>query len=175
MHAAGKTEVPIRLLMAMRPSSSGWRSASSASRENSGNSSKNKTPRWARLTSPGLSDRAAPHQGGARRGVMGGPERPLPDQSRLGTLQPGDTPHPSDVHGLFTCERREYPRQPPCQHGLARPGRPDHQQVVPPGGDYLQSPFRLVMTGHFGQIERFPIGGARGEHRAPTASVAPAR
>lgn len=35
------------------PSSSGWRRASSASLENSGNSSRKRTPWWARLTSPG--------------------------------------------------------------------------------------------------------------------------
>ena len=36
------------------PSSSGWRSASSASRRNSGSSSRNRTPACARLISPGL-------------------------------------------------------------------------------------------------------------------------
>ena len=36
-----------------RPDSSGWRRASSAPRWNSGNSSRNRTPKWASDTSPG--------------------------------------------------------------------------------------------------------------------------
>ena len=39
--------------MSTLPSSSGWRSASSAARENSASSSRNSTPRWASVTSPG--------------------------------------------------------------------------------------------------------------------------
>ena len=44
----------------MRPYSSGSRSASSALRGNSGSSSRNSTPRCARLTSPGLTLRPPP-------------------------------------------------------------------------------------------------------------------
>src|SRR5438105_3235769 len=42
------------LEMVMVPSSMGWRRDSSASLWNSGNSSKNKIPRWAKVISPGL-------------------------------------------------------------------------------------------------------------------------
>ena len=49
----GKAALPCTRLTVTTRSSSGWRRASSASRENSGSSSKNSTPLWARLTSPG--------------------------------------------------------------------------------------------------------------------------
>jgi hypothetical protein len=52
--AGNSTEPPARVTTT-RPSSSGWRSASTASRRNSVSSSRNRTPRWARLASPGRS------------------------------------------------------------------------------------------------------------------------
>ena len=45
--------LPCTRLTVICPSSSGWRNTSSVSRENSGSSSRNSTPLWARLTSPG--------------------------------------------------------------------------------------------------------------------------
>ena len=50
---AGKTAKPAARAIAMLPSSSGWRSASSAGRWNSGSSSRRSTPLCARLASPG--------------------------------------------------------------------------------------------------------------------------
>ena len=60
MKLAGKvTEPPLRETV-MQPSSRGWRSASRAERWYSGISSKNRTPWWARLISPGLTVRLPP-------------------------------------------------------------------------------------------------------------------
>ena len=49
----GNTALPDTRLTVTWPSSMGWRRISSASRLNSGSSSRNNTPLWARLTSPG--------------------------------------------------------------------------------------------------------------------------
>jgi hypothetical protein len=51
---AGKVKLALARDTVTTPSSSGCLSTSSASRENSGNSSMNSTPRWAREISPGL-------------------------------------------------------------------------------------------------------------------------
>ena len=50
---AGKTQRPPTLAIAIAPSSSGCRRASSTSRGNSGSSSSRSTPRWASVASPG--------------------------------------------------------------------------------------------------------------------------
>ena len=50
---AGKSAMPCARAMLTTPSSSGWRSASSAGRTNSGSSSSSRTPWCARLASPG--------------------------------------------------------------------------------------------------------------------------
>ena len=59
-NAAGKVTVPPARLTRMTPSSSGWRSASSAATGNSPSSSRNRTPLVARLASPGRSDQLPP-------------------------------------------------------------------------------------------------------------------
>ena len=53
MKLDGKQTVITERAMVTDPSSMGWRSISSTSRGNSGNSSRNRTPLCARLTSPG--------------------------------------------------------------------------------------------------------------------------
>ena len=50
---AGKTTARPTRATLTRPSSSGWRSASSELRSNSGSSSRKRTPWWASVTSPG--------------------------------------------------------------------------------------------------------------------------
>lgn len=50
---AGKLTCALARAIETVPVSSGWRSESSTGRWNSGSSSRNSTPRWARLTSPG--------------------------------------------------------------------------------------------------------------------------
>ena len=59
-----------------RPSSSGWRSASRLERTNSDSSSRNSTPWWASVASPGRGRRAAADQAGGRDRVVGRAERP---------------------------------------------------------------------------------------------------
>src|SRR6266851_2858523 len=84
MKRAGSTACPRERATASRPSSSGCRSASSASRRNSVISSMNKTPRCARVTSPGRGTAPPPPTSaagempwcGARKG--GTSSRPAP-------------------------------------------------------------------------------------------------
>ena len=59
-NSAGNVTEPAALLTLMTPSSSGWRRASSTTGENSPNSSRNRTPPWAALISPGRSARDPP-------------------------------------------------------------------------------------------------------------------
>ena len=54
MNWAGKVMVPAAREMVTFPSSNGWRMVSSTLRLNSGNSSRNRTPWWAREISPGV-------------------------------------------------------------------------------------------------------------------------
>ena len=55
MNLAGQVTVPLARLIEISPSSMGSRKASRTLRLNSGSSSRNKTPLWARLASPGFS------------------------------------------------------------------------------------------------------------------------
>ena len=64
---AGKTAWPATRAIATTPSSSGWRSASSTGRWNSGSSSRSSTPWCARLASPGRGPGPAAHDAAARR------------------------------------------------------------------------------------------------------------
>ena len=48
MKRLGSVSVPAARVMVTKPSSSGWRSVSSADLSNSGSSSRNRTPLWAR-------------------------------------------------------------------------------------------------------------------------------
>ena len=57
---AGKVTLPWARLMDTVRSSKGWRNDSRAEWPNSGSSSRNRTPRWARVISPGLGKRPPP-------------------------------------------------------------------------------------------------------------------
>ncbi len=57
--------------------------------------------------------------------------------------------------GFVLRERQEQPGQALGQHGLARPGRADHEEMVTaPSGDLDGSPAELL-TAHVGEIGRF--------------------
>ena len=57
---AGKRALIIARVTSMRPSSSGWRRASSTEGAKAQTSSRKSTPWWARLTSPGRGSRPPP-------------------------------------------------------------------------------------------------------------------
>ena len=86
---------------------------------------KNSEVRQAHLARP----RHAPpaHKPRGRDGVVRGPERAACDERAPGRQEPGHGVHPGDGDGLLNRQARQDPRQAPGQHGLAAPGRTDHE------------------------------------------------
>ena len=135
---AGNSTEPAARVTTTRPSSSGWRSASSASRRNSVSSSRKRTPWCARETSPG------------RRNVDPPPSRPAIETEWCGARNGRDESTPRSRRSPATecscvassaSSRESSGRivgQPPREHRLARPRRPDHEQVVAPRRRDLQ-------------------------------------
>ena len=125
--------------MVTSPSSSGWRSTSSADRRNSGNSSRKSTPRWARLTSPGRGMRAAADEARRRRwcGAARGRAAARPAARRPAAGRPRCRCAVTSIASSQR-QRRQDARQPARQHGLAGARRADHQHVVRAGGGDLE-------------------------------------
>ncbi len=73
---------------------------------------------------------AAADEAGFRHGVMRRPERAEGDEALAGGEQARHAPDRRDLDGLIQRERWENGGQPPGQHGLARAGRAEHEQVV---------------------------------------------
>src|SRR5690606_31930932 len=92
---------------------------------------------------------SSPDQGGEAGRVMRRPKRrgvvhaSAPSRSR---------PHTGRLEGLLVVERREQPSQPACQHRLAGPGWTVEEQVMAPGGGYLQSPAGERLPANVGQV-----------------------
>jgi len=77
-------------------------------------------------------------------GVVRGAERPLAHQSAG-----AETDRRVDLGGLerlVARERRQDGRNPAREHGLADPGRPDHEEVVPAGDRDLERHARGLLT-----------------------------
>src|ERR1700731_2288438 len=121
---AGKTSRARARTTLIEPSSSGWRRASSVSRRNSGSSSRKRTPRWARLASPGAGGR-----------LLGGERVDLGHRDRLDLGQ-----------------RRQQAREAARQQGLARTRRPEEEQVVAAGRGDLQGALGDLLAAHLGQV-----------------------
>ena len=83
---------------------------------------------------------AAPtHQGGHRRRMVGRPERRTGDQA-VGQRQTGGRVDPGYLQSLGGRQVRQQAHETAGQHGLARAGRSDQQQVMPAGRGDLQRP-----------------------------------
>ena len=144
-----------------RPSSSGWRSASTAVRLNSGSSSRNSTPRCASVISPGIG-RAPPPTSpcgeivwcGARNGRSAA-SLPLPMPATLCTWVISSAS--SNVG------RRQDPGQPPREHRLAGAGRADHEQVVAARRRDLERALGVRLAADVGEVDR--ALGARGRRQ----------
>ncbi len=104
---AGKSAWPATRATATTPSSSGWRSASSAGRGNSASSSRSRTPRCARLASPGRGPGAAADDRGRRGAVVRRAERPQRDERALRRQHAGDRVDPRHLERLRRLERRQ--------------------------------------------------------------------
>ena len=134
------------------PSSSGWRSASQAARENSGSSSRNSTPWLARQTSPGRGTWPPPTRPGTEMAWWGARNGRRPDEAGVRAEETGGREHLGDLERLVLLERREQAGEAPGQHGLAGAGRAGEEQVVGAGGGDLEGPAGLVLASDVGEV-----------------------
>ena len=118
------------------PSSSGWRSASRLGRGNSESSSRNSTPWWASVASPGAGARRRRPGRTAEIVWCGARNGRARDEPAAG-VQPGDAGCASP-RSPPRRQRRQDRRQAPREHRLARAGRPVHEEVVAAGGGDLE-------------------------------------
>ena len=140
------------------PSSSGWRSASSAWRENSPSSSRNSTPRWASVTSPARGGLPPPTRPGAPRSC--GAARGTAARQRAGAGgRPHDACDPRHLDRLVARQRRQQRGQPPRGERLACARRADDQQAVPARGGDLERVAQVGLSAQLGEV---------GMRRAPT-------
>ena len=61
----------------------------------------------------------------------------------------------SDFDRLLDGERWKNPREPACEHGFSRAGRPCEQQRVSSGGGELECPACALLTAHVSKIRPF--------------------
>ena len=102
----------------------------------------------------------AADQGDGRGAVVRGTERGTKAQLARGHVQPGSRVDHRHLERFLRRQRRQQARQPRRQHGLARPRRADHEQVVTTGGGHLQGLAPERLAPHLGQV------GGRGGVRA---------
>ena len=95
--------------------------------------------------------------------VVRGPERRAVEEGAVGQRTARGRVDAGDGQRLLGGERREQPGQALGQHGLARPGRPDHEEVVAPGRGHLERPATDRLAPDVGQV-RF-VGGRRRARR----------
>ena len=83
--------------------------------------------------------------------MMGSPEGRAGDEA-VRQRQPGGRVNPGDLQGRLGRQVGQQAHQPAGQHGLARPRRPDQQQVVAPGRGHLQRPSRQRLARDVGEV-----------------------
>src|SRR6185312_12619155 len=132
MNRAGKVSDMEARAMETVPSSSGWRITSSTLRGNSGNSSRNSTPLWARETSPGRGTMPPPIKP-ASEIVVGRAKWTYTHKSCSGLEYSGDAMNFCRLQRLFESQRRENRWHALGEHRLSRSGRADHQDVMSTG------------------------------------------
>ena len=159
---AGSVTAPAARTIVTRPSSSGWRSASRTSRENSASSSRKRTPLSARVTSPGTS-RGPPPTIAAYElvwcGARNGGATDEPADRRFA----GDGGDDRRAEGLLVRQRRQEGRDRAGEHRLAGPRRPDQEQPVPARERDLERSARLQLSSDVGQVRRRQ-DGSEGRH-----------
>ena len=135
---------------------------------NSPSSSRNRTPRCARLSSPGRMAAVPPPTIATSGGVWcGRPERRVANETAR-TGAPGRPPSgswsPRALRRATSGGSR--PEKPLGQHRLAGPGRADHEQVVPArGGDLERQPGQRLAA-DVGEVGRWRRLGDAGRRRA---------
>ena len=113
---------------------------------------------------PGPGPGGAPsHQGGHRRRMVGGPERRTGDQP-IGQRQSRSRMDPGDLQGRLRRQIGQQADKAARQHGLARPRRPDKQQVVRSGRGHLQRPPSQRLARDVGEV-RLGLGWSHPQSR----------
>ena len=139
----------------IRPSSSGWRSASSDERANSDSSSRNSTPWWASVTSPGAGWAPPPTRPDGEIVWCGARNGRAVDEPAA-RVQAGDRVDARDLDRLGAAERRQDRRDPAREHRLARARRAVEEEVVAAGrGDDDRRQQRVVAAdvGEVGRVD----------------------
>ena len=154
MKRAGKVSDMAARAMQTVPSSSGWRITSSTLRGNSGSSSRKSTPLCASETSPGPRNHAAADQAGVGDGVVRRTKRPHADQSGAGIEHAGDAVNLGGLERFFEGERRQDRRHALGEHGLARTGRPDHQDVVAAGAGHFERALGRLLAANVFEVHQ---------------------
>ena len=131
MKRAGKLTVRCPRVITMWPSSRGWRSASSASRLNSGELVEEQHAVTGEARLAGGGHRATADQSGARDRMMRSTEGP-PRDERAPSEHSGHAVHARDVERLLHGHRRQDRGHPAREHRLAAPRRPDIRTLWPP-------------------------------------------
>ena len=149
---AGKSAWPCARATATTPSSSGCRNASSAGRWNSGSSSRRRTPRWARLASPGSGTGAAADDRGRGGAVVRRAKGTARDQRPLGRQHARNGVDAHHLERLPRLERRQDRRQPAPEHRLPGSRRPGEQQVVTARCRELERAPRPLLAAHVRQV-----------------------
>ena len=103
---------------------------------------------------------AAADEGDARRRVMRRAKRPPPPVAQI-EARAAERLDCRRTQGFVLRHRRQYPRQPRCEHRFARTRRTDHDQAVFAGRRNLQRAFRVRLSLHVGEIRE----GLSGDHR----------
>ena len=146
------------------PSSSGWRSDSSAGRLNSESSSRKRMPWWASVASPGCGDGPPPTRPGRRDRVVRRAKRALAHEL-VADVAPGDAVDARHGDRLVARERRQDRGHPPREHRLAGSRRTREQEVVSARGGDRQRADRLRVTADVGQIGLAAAGRRSGDRR----------
>src|SRR5579885_441482 len=100
----------------------------------------------------GARPRAPTEDRGCRHGMMRRSERRDPDEPGPARKRSGDRVDAGDLERGGVVERRQDAREAAGEHRLARPGRPDEEQVVGTGCGDLEGAAGPLLTAHVGQV-----------------------
>ena len=121
-------------------------------RLNSGSSSRNSTPLWARLISPGVGVEPPPTRPALRDRVMRRAKRPAAKSGWPGGSRPDRAVDPRRLDRFLGRQHRQDRRHALGQHGLAGARRADHQQVVAAGGGDRDGPLGHLLAADVGEV-----------------------
>ncbi len=156
-------------------SSSGWRNASSALGANSPSSSRNRTPRCARVISPGRARPLPPPTSAAVDAVWCGARNGRRRDESSGDRLARRRVDAGDLERLGVRQGREDGAQPPGQHRLAGAGRPAEQEVMTARGRDLERLARERQPADVGEVDQLVVERCARRGRSGSARADPSR